>query len=154
MATSKRACLIYVMATAGLRAVARVRLEAEGYEVCEVLADEDAALAAQAGDPKLPDDLKACIESAELCVFLLPADAANDGCLGAGGNFASQLGKPFIAAVDGAREVLPQAFDADAAGVVRDFGEALTDALRGDQKFKDVGGASTREVKIKVIKCQ
>lgn len=154
MTTSKRACLVYVTATAGLRAVARERLEAEGYEVCEVLADADAAFAAQAGAQKLPDDLRACIEGAEICVFLLPTDAVNDGCLGAGGSYASELGKPFIAAVDGAREALPQAFDADAAGVVHDFGEALTDTLRGDQTFKDVGGGSSREVKIKVIKCQ
>ena len=154
MTTTKKGCLVYVTATAGLRAGARARLEAEGYKVCEVLADLDDAIAAEAGEPFLSADLKACIDAADLCVFLLPEDAAGDGCMGAGGNYASELGKPFIAAVEGAREVLPQAFDADAAGVVHGLDEELTDAIRGNSSFKKPDGSNAPLRKTDHIKCQ
>lgn len=154
MAMEKQACLVYVTATANLRAEARARLEAEGYEVCEVLTDLDEAIAAEAGEPVLSPDLRACIDGAELCVFLLPDDAAEDGGLGAGGGYASELGKPFIAVVVGAREALPEAFDADAAGIVRDCDEDLAGAIRGDPSFKKPDGSNVSARKTDHVKCQ
>lgn len=154
MAMSKRACLVYVTATAGARASARTRLEAEGFEVCEVLADIDAALAADAGEVDLPPDLKACIDGAELCVFLLPEDEASDGCLGAGGGYASEIGKPFVAVIDGARETFPDVFDADSAGIVHDCNEGLADAIKGDPSFKSPDGTKVDDRSINHVKCQ
>lgn len=154
MAISKRACLVYVTATSGARASARSRLEAEGFAVCEVLADVDAALAAEAGIEDLPPDLEACIDGAELCVFLFPEDGTSDGCLGAGGGYASEIGKPFVAVMDGARETLPAVFDADAAAIVHDCDSGLADAIRGDTSFKKPDGTKTDDRSINHVKCQ
>ncbi len=151
---AKKACLIYVTATAGLRAGARARLEAEGYEICEVLADLDDAVAAEAGQPAISPQLKDCIDAAEVCIFLLPEDGSGDGCIGAGGNYASEVGKPFIAVVAGSRETLPQSFDADAAGVVHDCEDGLVDAIRGDTSFNRPDGSKAPPRKIDHVKCQ
>lgn len=154
MPTSKHACLIYVSVTESLRAVAREKLTSEGFEVCEVLADLDDAKAAQAAEGTLPTDLRKCIDKANVCVFLLPEDANNDGCIGPGGGLASELGKPFIAVVEGGREILPQVFDADAAGVVHDCEDEFIDAIRGDQTFKNPDGSNSDDRKITHIRCQ
>lgn len=152
--TTKKACLIYVTVTTGLKAGARARLEAEYYDVCEVLADLDDAVSAEAGEPVLSADLKACIDTADLCVFLLPEDAAGDGSIGAGSGYASELGKPFIAVVGGERTTLPEPFDADAAGIVHDAEEGLTDAIRGDTSFNKPDGSKGSPRKTDHVKCQ
>jgi hypothetical protein len=154
MNAPNRACLVYVPATAALRAGARARLEAEGYEVCEVLAELDGAIAAEAGNTDLPAALKDCISAAEICVFLLPENEADDGCLSGCGGLASQLGKPFIAVVSETREALPQPFDDDAAGVVRDCEDGLVGAIRGDRTFKGPDGSGAIDRNIKHIRCQ
>lgn len=151
---AKNACLIYVTATADLRAGARARLEAEGCQICEVLADLDDAAAAEAGQPAISPELKACIEAADLCIFLLPEDGSEDGCIGAGGNYASELGKPFIAVVAGGRETFPQAFDADSAGIVHDCDDGLVDAIRGDTSFNKPDGSEAPPRKTDHVKCQ
>ena len=127
MEPTKRACLVYVTATTGMVSAARARLEAEGYGVCEVLADLDTATAATAQDGSaLPIALKDCIEAADLCVFLLPEDGRN---------------------------VLPEPFEKDAAGIVHDCDEALSEAIRGDRSFKNPDGTA-RERGIRHLKCQ
>lgn len=154
MSTIKHACLIYVSATTNKVPAARVRLEAEGYRVCEVLADLDVAIASQAQQiGSLPPALKNCIDGADLCVFLLPEDTIYDGCMGAGGSLASELGRPFIAVVDGVRETLPNAFEYDAAGIVRDCDEGLGNALKGDSSFRNSTG-TVGSRKIRHQKCQ
>jgi|GEM_PF-6649822 len=154
MEPTKRACLVYVTATTGMVSAARARLEAEGYGVCEVLADLDTATAATAQDGSaLPIALKDCIEAADLCVFLLPEDAASDGCIGSGGGLVSELGKTFIGVAEGGRNVLPEPFEKDAAGIVHDCDEALSEAIRGDRSFKNPDGTA-RERGIRHLKCQ
>lgn len=154
MEQAKRACLIYVSATAGTVPAARVRLEAEGYAVCEVLADLDTAAAAAAQDGSaLPSPLKDCIETANLCIFLLPEDAASDGLMVAGGGLASELGKPFIGVIEGGRDALPDPFEQDAAGIVHDCDESLSEAIKGDRSFRNPDG-TVRERGIRHLKCQ
>lgn len=153
-AMAKKACLIYVTATAGMKAGARARLEAEGYEVCEVLADLDDAAAAEAGQPAISPDLKACIDAAELCIFLLPEDGSRDGGIGAGGSYASELGKPVIAVATGSREAFPQVFDADSAGIVHHYEDGLLDAIRGDTSFNRPDGSKAPPRKTDHVKCQ
>lgn len=150
----KKACLVYVASTAALIAEARARLEAEGYDVSEILANLDDVIAAEVGEPVLPESLKDCVNGADLCVFLLPEDAADDGCLGAGGSYASELGIPFIAVMVGGRDTLPPSFDADAAGVVRDCGNGLVNAIQGDPSFKNPDGSPASPRKTDHIKCQ
>lgn len=154
MEQTKRACLIYVSATTGMAPAARARLEADGYTVCEVLADLDTAAAAATQDGSvLPSPLKDCIDTADLCVFLLPEDAGGDGLMVSGGGMASELGKPFIGVVDGQRETLPEPFEMDAAGIVRDCDESLSKAIKGDRSFKNPDG-TVRERGIRHLKCQ
>jgi len=151
---TKRACLIYVTATAGMVPSARSRLETEGYGVCEVLADLGIATAAAAQEVSaLPNALKNCIEAADLCVFLLPEDAANDGCIGSGGGLVSELGKTFVGVVEGGRDILPEPFERDAAGIVHDCDEGLMGAIRGDRTFRNPDGTA-RERSIRHLKCQ
>lgn len=150
----KKACLVYVTAANGLRAGARDRLEAESYEVCEVLANLDDATAAEAGQPVISAELMACIDAAELCIFLLPEDGSGDGCIGAGGNYASELGKPFIAVVAGDRETFPQVFDSDSAGIVYDCEDGLIAAIRGDTSFNKPDGSKTPPRQTDHVKCQ
>jgi hypothetical protein len=151
---TKRACLIYVSATAGMVSPARARLEAEGYAVCEVLADIDTATAASVNDiDALPSAVRECVETADLCVFLLPQDVANDGGIPAGGSLASTLGKPFIGIVQGEREAAPDPFEQDAAGIVHDCDETLAKAIRGDRSFRNPDG-TVRERSIRHLKCQ
>jgi len=154
MEPTKRACLIYVSATARMVPAARARIEAEGYEVCEVLADLATATTAAAQDGSaLPPALKDCIETADLCVFLLPEDAVGDGCMASGGGLASELGKPFIGVIEGDRDVLPEPFEKDAAGIVHDCDDALSKAIKGDRSFKNPDGTA-RERSIRHLKCQ
>jgi len=68
--TPQKALIIYVEATAPKRDAIADRLRAKGFTVEDVLVSDDVAAAIQAGD--LPSDLKAMIERADLCVFLLP----------------------------------------------------------------------------------
>ncbi len=150
----KKACLIYVTATLKLRESARARLEKEGYDVCETLADIDEATTVKLGDAPVSDNLKACIDDADICVFLLPEDVGADGCMGSGAGYASEIGKPFIAVVEGEREALPPSFDDDAAGVVRDCDEGLTGAINGDPSFKKPDGTNVPPRKTDHVKCQ
>jgi len=150
----QRACLIYVSTTAGMVQAAQARLESEGYKVCKVLADTDTATSAMAETGSaLPDKLKTCIETADLCVFLLPEAAADDGCMASGGALASELGKPFVGVVEGERVDLPESFEEDAAGIVLDCDESLSEAIRGDRSFKKSDG-TLRERTIRHLKCQ
>ena len=70
MSNARKACLIYVTATEGLRRPVRAELERAGFTVCEVKADIEDARAAKAGDDRLPPELSACLRDADLCVFL------------------------------------------------------------------------------------
>lgn len=154
MEQTKRACLIYVSATARMVPAARARLEAEGYAVCEVIADLDTAAAAATQDGSvLPSPLKDCIDNADLCAFLLPEDAASDGLMVAGGGLASELGKPFIGVIEGGRDALPDPFEQDAAGIVHDCDESLSKAIKGDRSFRNPDG-TVRERGIRHLKCQ
>jgi hypothetical protein len=133
---------------------ARARLLDEGYEVCEVLADLEAATAAAASTGSaLPTALKKCVESADLCVFLLPADSSKDGYIASGGSLSSEIGKPFIGVLDGGREALPASFEQDASGVVHDCDEGFSAAIRGDRSFRNADG-TVRERTIRHLKCQ
>ena len=86
-------------------------------------------------------------------MFLLPEDTIYDGGMGAGGSLASELGKPFIAVVEGVRKILPDPFEQDAAGIVRDCDEGLGNAIKGDPSFRDPDGTA-RHRTIRHLKCQ
>jgi hypothetical protein len=150
----RRACLLYVAATANVREAARVKLEQEGYTVCEVRAELEVARAAEAGDVDLPAEVTDCMTGADLCVFLIPEYEVGDGLLVGCGGLAVELGKRFIVVAAGARETFPQVVDDGASAIVRDCDEGLIGAIRGDRVFVKPDGSRSPDRPIDHVRCQ
>jgi hypothetical protein len=154
MVEQKRACLIYVAATAAAREGVRRALEGQGFNVCEVEATEEEAAEAQAGEQDLPRELKECIEASDTCVFLLPPDATDDGLLPAGAGAAEGAGKSVIGVVCGVRNELPQIFEDIAQAVVLEGSSRLCDVILGQEIFEDATGTPRPPREIDHIRCQ
>lgn len=150
----KRACLVYVAATEGLRGVVRLRLQANGYLICEVKADLDDALAAQAGSTNLPAKLVNCMTNADLCIFLLPEKATADGLIGPAVGLASELDKPTVCVVAGSRADYPQCVDDHAQAIVREDSNRLDDAICGKEIREMPDRSLSPDRIIQHIRCQ
>lgn len=150
----KRACLVYVDATANACPATRERLEREGYVVCEILADSDDALAAQAGDGDLPKELMDCISASDLCVFLLPEQPTLDGAFDICAGTADQLGKTIVGVVQGGRIKYPPNFDECAHSMLRENSDRFEDAVRGTEIWETVDRKPIADRPIKNIRCQ
>jgi hypothetical protein len=148
MPEPKRACLIYVEATANSRAAVRAHLEETGHSVCEVRASLDDALAAEAGMGDLPQTLEECISQASFCVFLLPENEADDELLGAAAGYTSRLGKSFVGVAAGARDEYPESFGDCAEAIVRKDSARLIEAIEGQRIWEqpDSGLLGNREI--------
>lgn len=153
MPDRKRACLIYVIATEAMRAPAKSRLEAQGYDVCEVKAEVEDAVAAQAGSHTLPAALAECIAQSDLCVFLLPEEADADGLIGAAAGMAGGLDKPSVCVVAGDREEYPAEVD-DHASIVREDSDKLDDAICGGEVREAPDRSPSPDRKIDHVRCQ
>jgi hypothetical protein len=127
----KLACLIYVAATADRRQAVAEKLRQSGYQVREFKAPLNDALAARAGLPGIPATLAQCIADADLCVFLLPEAAENDGTLNSLAEFANQSGKRVVGIAAGARHQYPECFEDNAASMLRENSARLSEAIRG-----------------------
>ena len=154
MGDERRACLIYVTAMAGVRGAVRAELEADGYAVCEVKAELEAALAAQAGASDLPPDLTVCIAQADVCVFLLPEAVEGDGLLGAAAALSQRLGKRMVGVVAGGRDRYPAALDDGAQAVVRQGSSQLRAAVGGAEVWEGPGGSPVPDRIIRHVRCQ
>lgn len=150
--TPQKALIIYVEATASKRDAIADRLRAKGFTVEDVLVSDDDAAAIQAGD--LPSDLKAMIECADLCVFLLPAEGASDGGLIGAAMQASDLNKPMVAIVHGDREQLPDIFEDCAAAVIREDSGQLNRVLAGEEVWETREARPRPDRVINHVKCQ
>jgi hypothetical protein len=154
LANKKHACLVYVTATEAGCDAARVRLEQSGYSVCEVKAELDVALAAQAGQAGLPIPLAECITGSDLCVFLLPEEDKDDCGLGGAAGLAGQLGKRMIGLVAGARTEYPESFEAGAGSMLRVGSDRLNDAIDGTEIWEGRDQSPVVDRPIKHIRCQ
>jgi hypothetical protein len=154
VAEVKRACLIYVSATASSRVEVRAELEANGFDVCEVEAKLEDALAAQAANTNLPQQLVDCINSADLCVVLLPESAEADALLGPAAALASEKSKRLIGVVAGSRSDYPEAIDDTGHALVREHSPRLKDAICGAEIWEGPDGAPVPDRKIKHVRCQ
>lgn len=152
--SQKRACLIYVSATEDGVLAAQQRLEAQGYSVCAVEADDADAKAAQSGDGGLPEPLMNCIESSDVCVFLLPSEAASDCLLGASAGAAIGQGKPIVGIVWGQRGDYPEEFGDYARSMVRRDSERIEDALAGAEIWEGPDRTLVPPRTIKHVRCQ
>lgn len=150
----KRACIVYVAATAGERAAVRKELEGAGYVVCEVKAEIEEALAAKAGQDGLREELAACIGASELCVFLLPEDDAQDGEIGTAAGYADGLGKRLIGVVAGARTSYPDVMEDFAPSMIRVGSERLAEAIAGADIWEAADRSPIADRKIRHVRCQ
>jgi hypothetical protein len=154
VADEKRACLIYVTATADDRGPTRASLEGAGYVVCEVRAELDDALLAQAGEGDLPESLSECIAQSDICVFLLPADQGNDGALSGAASLAQRAGKRMVGIVAGARDHYPEALEDCADAMVRQGSEQLSAAIDGREIWERPDGSPAPAREIRHVRCQ
>ena len=150
----KRACVIYVPATAGMRAAARKDLEGAGYDVCEVLVSIDTAIAAKAGDGLLSEELATCVSGSDLCLFLLPEETSDDAGLEGAAGAADAAEKRIIGVFAGGRAVFPQVFDDNAELMVRNESPRLAEAIRGAPAWERPDGGRIPEREIKRVRCQ
>lgn len=146
------ALIIYVEATASKREAVAEKLRAKGYKVEEVLVADGDAVAIQAG--AIPPGLRTAIESADLCVFLLPTDAAFDGGLIGAATQASGLNKPLVAVVCGDRKEVPEVFEDCAAAVIREGSDQLDRVLGGEEVWETREGKPRPDRTIHHVKCQ
>lgn len=151
---AKRACLVYVTATASKRDAVRGHLEECGYSICEVKADLEDAIAAQAGEDALPDALKICIESSDVSVFLLPEDPAFDGLMGPAAGAADSCDKPVIGVVEGVRGIYPEEFQDTAHSMIREGSTTLPAALAGEEIWEKADRTRIVERPFKTVRCQ
>lgn len=153
MFQQKRACLIYVDATADRRAHVRARLEQADYVVCEVRASLKDAKAAKAGAVCLPPEVQQCISDAEFCLILLPEDETDDGLIAGAAGFASQLGKPFITVVAGTREKFPDTIGDCSRAILRESSSRLANALASERVWERADQSRFRGRRIKNVTC-
>jgi hypothetical protein len=150
----KRACLIYVPATAAGRATVFQELEAKGYSVCEVEATLGEAKVVQSGLPALSEELRACLADAELCVFLLPENAADDAGIELAADAADGSEKRIVGVVAGARAAYPQVLDDGAESMLRVGSKRLAAAIAGESAWEAPGGTPATIRPIKRVRCQ
>jgi len=150
----RKACVIYVTATADQFGPTKSLLEKEGYEVCGHQTNARDAKAAKKGGTDLPKDLVNCIVSADLCVFLLPDTIDSDGFLAGAADLAVKKEKRTVGIVSGDRSAYPDPLEDFANSMVRTGSVRLPDAVRGKEIWESPDGSLVKERKIKNIRCQ
>lgn len=149
--SNAKACVVF---TTGLEAeVPKIsaQLAEEGFKVCTAGADQDIVEAAQSGSLSLPEAVKNCIDSAVICVFLVPKEHSENLLAAAG--YASCSGKTIVAVVEDT-ESCPQIFDDLASSIVCVGSPQLTDAIKGKPVWESPNGSSDGKRVIPRIKCQ
>ena len=149
-----KACLIYVAETEARRGVVAERLKAQGYDVCEVSADLATAELARSGASDLPPELKACIDGADLCVILLPAEPDRDGAIGAAAGYADGQRRRIVCVVEGDRTAYPQTIDDVCKSVVRGESPNLDEAIKGGEFWEGPDGKPAPERDYTTVRCQ
>jgi hypothetical protein len=150
----KHACLMYVQATEKNRTEVRDQLSVAGYVVCEVRAELDEAQAAKAGEENLRDEIRDCVDNADLCVFLIPEDDEQDAQIGVAAGYADSAGKPLLGVVDGQRTTFPDVLEDFAPSMVRVGSERLTQAFAGDAIWERPDRTIVEARPIKHVRCQ
>lgn len=148
-----KACIIYVKSTQAEVTPTKQRLMEVGYAVCESLASIDEANAAQLGAADLPRKISECIANADLCIFLLPENESDDGCIGGAASMSSRLGKRMVGIVAGDRAVYGDYFDSSGS-MLRVGSTRISSAIAGENVWEEVGGKIAPERKIKHLPCQ
>lgn len=154
MAERKKACLIFVSSMAAEKDRVLLLLDHSGHSVCVVEAKIDDARDAKSGKEIVPDTLQACIDGAEICIFLIPEDASALGELGGGIGLGNASGKRTIGILCGHPAALPQGVDDLVDSVVGIDSAKLPDAIAGEDVWEDPENPQQKSRKAKRVKCQ
>lgn len=148
----KLACVVYLSSYQGSVDAVEDHLQALGYEVHTFEVTEERAQAVRAGDSSsLPDELRQCLEKADLCVLLLGEDAER---LGAIGGLGSDMGCQVVT-VGGDPEKLPSELDDVIDGHVPDTEQPTVDEIfEGTPERIKPDGEPAEVRKAKRVKCQ
>lgn len=149
---ARLACVVYLSSYAGSVDAVEEHLQALGYEVHSFEVTEERARAVRAGAlDTLPEELRHCLENAELCVLLLGDDAE---ALGAIGGLGSDMGCRVVT-VGGDPENLPDELDDVIDGHVPDIEQPPADEVfDGAPERIKPDGSPSEERKPKRVKCQ
>jgi len=150
MLTAK-ACIVFTTGLEDKVPSISSQLAADGFDVCVAAADQETVEAAQAGGALIPEDVKSCISSAEICIFLIPTLEVE--CVIAAAGYAGKLGKKIIAVAEEVNS-LPQVFDDMATCVVSIGSKSLQGALRGEVVWESPTDNVDGKRNIHRVKCQ
>ncbi|WP_421953645.1 hypothetical protein [Polaromonas sp.] len=149
--TSKKACLVFVPKLAALAQTVSSWLSEDGAEVCVVEIEPVEADAIRGGDYDQNVAVQACVDDADVCIFLL-GDENTDEVLAAAGKVAASKRRVVVVVGEGAS--LPQIFDDAADAVVNATTPGLREVILGkDIRQLPDGSIAPQRVPARV-KCQ
>lgn len=123
----------------------------KGFNVCIAAANKTTAESAKAGDlSAVSPEVKACLENADICIFLVPEKKCDS--IENAANYASKNGNLIVAVAENTL-TLPKIFDDLAHSIVGKNSPQLTKALDGD-KVWEAPQESPNGRKIPRVKCQ
>jgi len=137
MGVQKTACVIYVASTSAELSSVKRSLEDEGYKVTLLLVSVDVAQHIKDNDGEIPPKIRAYIEQADLCVFLLPEDPAEDSGIQGIGGLAGQIGTRIVGLVAGTRTMYPVEFEL-AGSMIRVSSPRLRSVIQGENIWEDI----------------
>lgn len=147
-----KACIVYVPETAATVATVRAELETQGFTVCDAEAVGD--LAGTLQEEQLPQPVVDCMKGAELCVFLLPENVADDGLIGLSAAMVGSAEIRTIGVYAGGRTSFPEALDERAESIIRVEGPNLPEAISGVPIWEKPDGQRVAEREIIRVRCQ
>ena len=149
--SNAKACLVFTRGLESKVPEISGKLVEEGFDVCIAVADQEVVEAAQLGSISVPEDVKACILNASICIFLIPEK--NSECVQAAAGYAGSSGKKIIAVIEDI-DCLPQIFDDLATSVVCVDSPQLPDVLKGKSVWESSNGSADGTRVIPRIRCQ
>lgn len=149
--SNKKACVVYALELENEVPELSKQLAAEGFNVCIAAADRDVVEAAKSGSNSIPDEVKACIDNAAICLFLIPKN--NSEHVQNAADYAGSSGNKIIAIAEDTTR-LPQIFDDLATSVVCIGSAQLPDAIKGQAIWESPNGSTDGKRSIRRIKCQ
>lgn len=153
MEMQKTACVIYVAVTKAELSPVKKSLESEGYKVTCLLVSADVAQYIKDNDGKVPPEIRENIEQADLCIFLLPEDPAEDSGMQGAVGLAGQMGKRVVGLVAGSRDIYPTEFEL-AGSMIRLSSPRLKSVIQGENIWEEADESPTKDRSIDHQRCQ